>query len=138
MYLAKSHQGLVHLSKFANLLREHQYRIHKGTNYATLQSLISILDIAIDNGATMGTTAEKDTGIDQLINILRVMFSKIVDTNAQNLARTEAKDTIERLQFRLTFSVRSRQKMALDMDSGGSQNVLNWNRQFSTIVSTTS
>jgi gamma-glutamyl phosphate reductase len=86
----------------------------------------------------MGTTAEKDTGIDQLINILRVMFSKIVDTNAQNLARTEAKDTIERLQFRLTFSVRSRQKMALDMDSGGSQNVLNWNRQFSTIVSTTS
>ncbi|KAF8241511.1 hypothetical protein K440DRAFT_665290 [Wilcoxina mikolae CBS 423.85] len=129
-YLSKSQERLVHFDKLTDLLRQHQYKIHKDTDYAALQSLISILDIAIDNGATTGTDIEKDKGVDQLIDALRVMFSRIVDTNAQNLARTEAKDTIERLQFRLTFSVRSRQKMALDLDSGGSQNVLNWSRKF--------
>ncbi|KAF8537311.1 hypothetical protein BDD12DRAFT_931768 [Trichophaea hybrida] len=136
LYLSKSQEQLVHFDKLTDLLRQHQYKIHKDTDYAALQSLISILDIAIDNGATTGTSMEKDKGVDQLIDALRSMFSRIVDTNAQNLARTEAKDTIERLQFRLTFSVRSRQKMALDLDSAGSQSVLNWNQKLSSIVTT--
>jgi len=45
------------------------------------------------------------------------MFSRIRDTNAQNLSRTESKDVIERLMFRLRFGVRKREKMNLVVDT---------------------
>jgi len=59
------------------------------------------------------------------VDVVKRMFSKIVDTNAQNLRRTEAKDILERIQFRLAFSVRSRQKMALDI----TQSTLNFSKR---------
>lgn len=138
-YMTTAYDSLVHLRQFGLLLGRSQFRIGPDTDYVSLQSLIGILDIAIDNGSTAASSiSEKDREVDHLVDNLRLMFSKIIDTNAQNLAKTEAKDAIERLQFRLTFSVRSRQKMALDMEldgDGKTQSMLTWGTKSASFVS---
>jgi len=120
------YENLVRLNRFTNeLLNTRQYSINKDTDYVGLQSLLHIMDLAIDSGATTGDVSENDREVDALVDIVKRMFSKIVDTNAQNLRRTEVKDILERMQFRLAFSVRSRQKMALDI----TQTTLNFARK---------
>jgi hypothetical protein len=119
-------ENLVKLSRFTNELRNaRQYRINKDTDYVNLQSILHVMDLAIDSGATAGVASENDREVDALVDAVKRMFSKIVDTNAQNLRRTEAKDILERIQFRLAFSVRSRQKMALDI----TQSTLNFTKR---------
>lgn len=75
------------------------------------------MDIAIDDGPTTGDLWQNDAEVDVLVEDLRNMFSRIHDTNAQNLARTEAKDTLERLVFRLRFAVRVKDKMNLVVET---------------------
>lgn len=75
------------------------------------------MDIAIDDGPTTGSIGQNDAEVDVLVEELRNMFSGIYDTNAQNLARTEAKDTLERLVFRLRFAVRVKDKMNLVVET---------------------
>ena len=84
--LTRDYDGLVRLGRFSTLLGETRYRIRQTTDYAELQSLVSILDVAIDDGATAGTIAEKDADVDRLVDALSLTFSRIVDTNAQKLA----------------------------------------------------
>ena len=88
---------LVQLSRFSALQGEMRYKIRQTTDYSERQSLVSILDAANDDGSTAGTTAEKDADVDRLVDALSLTFSRIVDTNAQNLERIETKVMIERL-----------------------------------------
>ncbi|KAI5795508.1 hypothetical protein EDC01DRAFT_614812 [Geopyxis carbonaria] len=128
-YMSRDYGALLSLDRITSLLRQPHWAINPNTNYETLKALVAILDIGLDTGATNGTQNLKDRHVDDLTDTLRQMFSRIVDTNAQNIARTETKDGIERIQFRLTFSIRSRQKMALDpsIDSHGNiQGQLKW------------
>jgi len=125
-YMTCPFEDLVKLSRFTNeLLNARQYRINRDTDYVNLQSALHVMDLAIDSGATAGVASENDREVDALVDVVKRMFSKIVDTNAQNLRRTEAKDILERIQFRLAFSVRSRQKMALDI----TQSTLNFSKR---------
>lgn len=94
-----------------------KFKIDRNTDYSDLQSLVSIMDIAIDDGPTTGNAGKNDAEVDVLVEDLRNMFSRIHDTNAQNLARTEAKDTIERLVFRLRFAVRIKDKTNLVVET---------------------
>jgi hypothetical protein len=123
-YMTREYTDLVQLSRFSKLLMEDRFKIRReSTNYAELQTLISILDVAIDNGATTEQTiAEKDSEVDGLVEQLRSIFSRIIDTNARDLTRSEAKDMLDRLIMRLTFQVRSKQKMALDLR----QSTISW------------
>lgn len=116
-YLTHSYANLVRISRFSDLLLKPQFKIDKNTDYSDLQSLISIMDIAIDDGPTTGNVRQNDAEVDVLVEDLRNMFSRIHDTNAQNLARTEAKDTLERLVFRLRFAVRVKDKMNLVVET---------------------
>lgn len=116
-YLTHPYPNLVRISRFNNLLIKPQFKIDRNTDYSNLQSLVSIMDIAIDDGATAGNIGQKDAEVDLLVEELRNIFSKINDTNAQNLARTEAKDTLERLVFRLRFAVRIKDKMNLVVET---------------------
>jgi gamma-glutamyl phosphate reductase len=122
--MTREYTDLVRLSRFSKLLMEDRFKIRReSTNYAELQTLISILDVAIDNGATTEQTqAEKDSEVDGLVEQLRAIFSRIIDTNARDLTRSEAKDMLDRLIMRLTFQVRSKQKMALDLR----QSTISW------------
>ncbi|KAL7267723.1 hypothetical protein RUND412_009676 [Rhizina undulata] len=107
-YLLEDYPSLVRLRSISRILRRPQFQINHNTDYSELQALICILDIAIDDGVTSGDDVENDKLVDVIVETLQAMFSSINDTNAQNLSRTEAKDTIERLQFRLRFAVRSK------------------------------
>jgi len=60
------------------------------------------------------------------VELLRVMFTRIVDTNARDLARTVTKDAIERLQFRLTFAVRKKRRQALGLSDGNQRTLASW------------
>lgn len=127
--MSREYDDLLSLDRITALLGHPHWEINPDTNYESLKALVAILDIGLDSGATSGTRNLKDRHVDELTDTLRQIFSRIVDTNAQNIARTETKDGIERIQFRLTFSIRSRQKMALDrsIDSHGNiQGQLKW------------
>lgn len=119
-YLTNPYPALVQMSRFTQVLTKPQFEINKNTDYADLQSHISIMDIAVDSGPTSGNVRENDAEVDVLVELLRNMFSGIYDTNAHNLARTEAKDTIERLAFRLRYSVRVKDKtnLVVETDKG--------------------
>lgn len=130
------YENLLPLGKLATMVeRQTPYKIQQSTNYTALRALISILDVAIDNGATAGTVKDKDADVDKITVILKNMFSKILDTNAQNIPRTETKDVIERLQFRLTFAVRSKQKMAMDILGNYEQTKLPFSKKKEMVVS---
>lgn len=117
-YLTREYADLVHLHRFVKLLKQNpSFEITKESDYNELQALICIMDVAIDDGATSGNPNINDYEVDMLVEDLRTIFSTIQDTNAQNLARTEAKDTIERLLFRLRFGVRVKEKMNLVVDT---------------------
>lgn len=120
-YLTKPYADLVRISDLDKLLVRPQYEITKETDYHDLKAHASMLDIAIDDGPTAREDHEDNDGeIDILVERLRNLFGRINDTNAQNLTRTEAKDTIERLNFRLRFAVRTKVKtqLVVDTDTG--------------------
>ncbi|PWW78450.1 hypothetical protein C7212DRAFT_351216 [Tuber magnatum] len=117
-YLRKDYPDLVRLQRFARLIKSSPtFEINNDTDYDELRATICILDIAIDDGPTSGEPNTNDLEVDALVENFRNMFSKIRDTNAQNLSRTESKDVIERLMFRLRFGVRKREKMNLVVDT---------------------
>jgi hypothetical protein len=120
-YLTKPYADLVRISDLDKLLVKPQYKITKETDYHDLKAHVSMLDIAIDDGPTAREDhGDSDAEIDILVERLRNLFGRINDTNAQNLTRTEAKDTIERLNFRLRFAVRTKVKtqLVVDTDTG--------------------
>jgi hypothetical protein len=97
-------------------LEKPEFNIDSGTDYTRLASLISIIDICIDDGASPSSFADKDqenafnTDIDNLAKHLKSMFTKIVDTGASYMARTEAKEVLERVHYRLVFAVRTKER----------------------------
>jgi hypothetical protein len=98
-------------------LDKSEFRIDSSTDYTRIASLISILDICIDNGASPSSFKDKgqenafNTDIDNLANKLKSMFTKIVDTGASYMARTEAKEVLERVHYRLVFAVRTKERL---------------------------
>ena len=117
------------------LKKDRRFAISEATNYAELNALISVLDIAIDAGfsdhvfPTVSNPPPKPTGplatkpsphptaeatfnaqIDTLTYHLRQMSSRIRDAGTSHLRRTETKSAIERLVVRLEHSVRTRPK----------------------------
>jgi len=125
-HLTRDKSTLVDLDRISTLLGESQFKISQNTDYAELHSLIRIVDIAVDNGASSAIPGEPDKAVDRLVELLRVMFTRIVDTNARDLARTVTKDAIERLQFRLTFAVRTKRRQALGLSDGNQRTLASW------------
>ncbi|KAK3696033.1 hypothetical protein LTR37_018175 [Vermiconidia calcicola] len=103
------------------------------TNYALLDSLVSVFNIAIDAGFSTNSsshpkspkplaasksskpvTSDAETTfnaqIDALTSQLRQISSRIRDAGTSHLRRAEAKSSIERLVVRLEYSVRTKPK----------------------------
>lgn len=118
----------------ARLKKAPVFKISESTDYALLNSLIVLLDIAIDAGfsdfafrssnpvstrptgpfgkQSTTTSAESafNSQIDAITSQLRLMSSRIRDAGTSHLRRTEAKSAIERLAVKLVDSVRTRPK----------------------------
>lgn len=118
-YFTRDYEELVDLARFTALLeRGRAYKVRHDTDYVSLRALVRMLDMAVDTGAT-GVNSHKDAEVDRLVDVLRCLFSAIPDSNAANISRTEAKEGMERIQFRLIFSVRKKARQALDGPLGG-------------------
>jgi hypothetical protein len=115
-YLSKPYSDLVDLNRIAELLNEPLFSVSRDADFSVLQALFAMVDVAIGAGATDGDQAQKNMQADVVCDMLRNMFTRIIDTNARDLTKTETKDAIDRLRFRLSFAVRSKLKTMFDQD----------------------
>ena len=104
------------LRSVAHHLREPQFEIHNGTDYAQLAALTGALSIGIDDGdppiPSSDPSAEADfnKNVDVLSHRLKSMFTSIVDTGASHMGRTEAKAVLESFHSCLSHAMRTRRK----------------------------
>ncbi|KAI5810831.1 hypothetical protein BZA77DRAFT_297507 [Pyronema omphalodes] len=115
-YLSKPYADLMDLNRIAELLNGPLFSVSRDADFSVLQALFAIVDVAIGDGATDGDQAQKNRQADIVCDMLRNMFTRIIDTNARDLTKTETKDAIDRLRFRLSFAVRSKLKTMFDQD----------------------
>ncbi|KAG5293201.1 hypothetical protein I7I50_03525 [Histoplasma capsulatum G186AR] len=89
-------------------------------NFWELHALTSILDIAIDSGTTIPSFVNKNgdvdrraehqfnAAIDDLADCIKAIFSAIRDSGASHLRRSETRERLQALYYRLTYGVRTR------------------------------
>lgn len=108
------------------------FRISPDTDYKVLTARFNMLDIAIDTGfsdfswlqsSSEGSDEEANrkekerkfnAGIDMLAQEVLEITARIVDSGLSSLRRTEAKAAAQRLQQRLEFAVRTKERPAKD------------------------
>ncbi|EHY56778.1 hypothetical protein ABEF92_001596 [Exophiala dermatitidis] len=82
-------------------------------DYVALRALTYVLDVAISEGgrpATFASHAEEvsfNRSVDRLADSIRSIFVSIIDTGASHMTRTEAKDVLQALYWRLLYAVRT-------------------------------
>ena len=98
-------------------------------DYWSFSSLIAILNAAIDSSAstTLSTSDSRpsspktaarkkaaeeqfNTDVDHLADRIKALFSSIQDSGASHLKRTEAKESLQVLYYRLIYAVRTKQR----------------------------
>lgn len=113
--------AVLDLKRITNLLRDKRFDIKyykaKGQgeyDYWELGALTSLLNIAIDAGRSTPTFADKEAEIkfnadaDALADQVKKIFTSIQDSGASYLKRTETKESLEALHYRIVYSVRSK------------------------------
>lgn len=95
-------------------LGKDDFNITSQTDFAELKAMITILDIAIDDGSPPESNSPEDVqrfneDIDELASKLREIWRKINDSGMK-ITRTEAKSVVEWVQQRLSNTVRTRKK----------------------------
>ncbi|EXJ72220.1 uncharacterized protein A1O5_04724 [Cladophialophora psammophila CBS 110553] len=82
-------------------------------DYTALRARTHILDIAISDGGrprAFSSRADEQSfnkSVDRLADAIQATFVAIVDTGASHMARTECKDVLHALYWRLLYSVRT-------------------------------
>jgi hypothetical protein len=88
-------------------------------DFSSLAALSSILDIAIDSGGWDGDPNQDsrkedekafNAAVDELARVLKTLFSGITDSGASHMRRTECKEGMERVYYRLIYGVRTKEK----------------------------
>lgn len=92
-----------------------------GADYAGIAALASLLDIGIGGGFVIARKSSEDEAVprkvhegmfndnvDMISRQVKALFSRIIDTGASHMGRTEAKGVLERLQYRLDYAVRTK------------------------------
>ncbi|KAM0323106.1 hypothetical protein ACHAQA_008956 [Verticillium albo-atrum] len=95
-------------------LKDDDFHIKRKTNYVELRARIQLFDIALDDGSFDPSDLISDpvqafnADVDELAQQLRTIWGSIKDSGAAYLSRTEAKNSIDCVQKRLTYSVRTK------------------------------
>jgi hypothetical protein len=85
----------------------------KRPDYTNMTALTYILDVAIADGGpptSFGSRAEEiafNRKVDKLADRIQAIFASIADTGASHLRRTEAKEVLQALRYRLLYAVRT-------------------------------
>jgi hypothetical protein len=95
----------------------HQAKSSNNYDYSELKATTSLLNIVIDVDRTSIEFPSKEaesqfnTDVDALADRVKRIFSAIEDSGASHLKRTEAKQSLEALHYRIVFSVRSKPRV---------------------------
>ncbi|KIX10060.1 uncharacterized protein Z518_01141 [Rhinocladiella mackenziei CBS 650.93] len=91
-------------------------RRRKGSDtldYDALRALTHVLDVAISDGGRPANFTSRpeelafNKSVDRLADSIRATYVAIIDTGASHMRRTEAKDVLQALHWRLLYSVRT-------------------------------
>lgn len=115
-------------SEFADISKHS----HKNINWTNIKALTHIFEVAIADGgrpASFTSAAEEaafNSQVDRLADAVKSIFASITDTGASHMRRTEAKEALQALHYRLIYSVRSRPRpkknvFAVDGQSAGQE-----------------
>ncbi|KAI9675251.1 MAG: hypothetical protein M1817_001153 [Caeruleum heppii] len=109
------------LGRVMQRLQDSRFNINTAIDYGDLAAMMGILDIALDNGLDPSETLipENEHDFNQQIDILaqqiKTKFTQIMDTGASHMKRTEAKEVLDRLHYRLVYAVRTKPKVKQDI-----------------------
>ncbi len=93
------------------------------TDYVELSSTVSILDMALDlclpptpsppsAPETKAKASDEDSifnqRVDELAQEVKAVFSRIPDAGAGHISRTEAKEVLNRVHYRIAYGVRTK------------------------------
>lgn len=99
------------------LLDGPMFRVTDTTDYHELAALMSILDVAIDNGISVDVDLtdpkaeqEFNSDVDALAQRIKALWSNINDSGASFMSRIDAKEVMEGLRHRLMYAVRTKPK----------------------------
>ena len=103
------------LSGLAGFLRGQPFfKVRQKMDFQHLGDFMSLLDIVVDDGDPPenlhDTEIEKrfNKEVDELSKVIREMTSRIVDTSASDMVRTETKEIMVALEARLHYAVRTK------------------------------
>lgn len=119
--LTEPPEAVLDLKRMTQVLRNRRFdvKLYKGKgkaeyDYGELNSIITLLNIAIDPGWTGLGFPDKDAEkafnaeIDVLADRIKKIFTSIEDSGVSHLKRTLAKEDLESLHYRVLYSVRSK------------------------------
>lgn len=92
-------------------------RLSNDYDYTEVKAITILLNIVIDTGRSTldfsNKAAERqfNATVDSLAEQVKRIFSAMEDSGASHLKRTEAKQSLEALQYRILYSVRTKQRI---------------------------
>ncbi|KDB22789.1 hypothetical protein H109_05290 [Trichophyton interdigitale MR816] len=119
--LDKSDAELINLRKIISQLKGDRFKVNEHRpedkepfDFANLAALTTILDVAIDSGTLQPSFLDKEGEIefnkqvDKLADRVKAIFTAIQDSGASHMKRTEAKESLQALHYRLVYTVRTK------------------------------
>ncbi|EFE39452.1 hypothetical protein TRV_05849 [Trichophyton verrucosum HKI 0517] len=119
--LDKSDSELINLRKISSQLKGERFKVNEHRpedkepfDFANLAALTTILDVAIDSGTLQRSFSDKEGEIefnkqvDKLADRVKAIFTAIQDSGASHMKRTEAKESLQALHYRLVYTVRTK------------------------------
>lgn len=95
----------------------HKARLDPDYDYMEVKAVTSLLNIVIDTGRTTLVFPNKEAerefneDVDSLAEQVKRIFSAMEDSGASHLKRTEAKQGLEALQYRILYSIRTKRRV---------------------------
>ncbi|KUL91729.1 hypothetical protein ZTR_01231 [Talaromyces verruculosus] len=92
-------------------------RLDPDYDYMEIKAVTSLLNIVIDTGRTTLVFPDKEAerefnaDVDSIAEHVKRIFSAMEDSGASHLKRTEAKQGLEALQYRILYSIRTKRRV---------------------------
>jgi hypothetical protein len=116
-YSTQHSHVIMDLGKFIDRLEDHDFDTNAQTDYRELAALISLLDIALDDGRSLdldlkdSENAERfDRNVDDLAGIIKGIMNSIGNPGAAFISRIEAKEVLELVSQRISDTLRTKPK----------------------------
>lgn len=113
---------MLDLGEVTERLESPRFKINKDTDYLELAAVMSILNVAIDNGLSVRhdiTNPEGDVNFNREVDILaariKQIWGSINDAGAAFMSRSYAKEMMEGLRMRLELTIRTKPKPKLSI-----------------------